>query len=155
MKQRWEAASKAGGSHVLRSLMDLPREELDFHYEFPDLLVWFTHTEKLDDFIMSWLRIVTQGERHFARRDYRTDWAVKWSWARTLYGSIISAHVAWSPDGAVDTAIQRLKKDCIENDILNVIGTAGVNTIISKHLQRNTTPPAHVDLFDWWCEQYL
>lgn len=152
LDERRAAAEKVGGNIVLRWLMEQKFHNLS--NEFVNLISWFAHAEGHDEQIMDWIKLAAKDAtpppwnphgRHLK----------EWTWARRLEGSIIAAHVEWSPDGTTNSAIKRLKKHVTGSDLPQIIGTTNGEMVVYKALQSDTALPCNVELFNWFTDFYL
>ena len=150
--ERWVAASRSGGGHILRCLMDQKDPELSA--AFTDPLCWFIHAEGLDGYLDKWLMIMTQHAPVSLTKQIDTECR----WLRWLYGSKIKAYVNWSSDKTANSAIQELKNDISSKYPKRFIEIAGGGTavgILRDRLLMYSALPCEAKLFTWFTQYFV
>lgn len=154
---------QAGGK-ALKWLWDNHPPGDESPYRDPDLgdaLCWFIIPEGLEDYIWQWFQIEARAANDGGRKALSPMSSKGMKWAQVLFGRLIAAHLAWSPDGTADNAIKCFiaADEMFPWDGGGISAGPGFETRatlgflqaalgITKHIHRSSSPPGSDELFD-------
>ncbi|GAB1733246.1 hypothetical protein NU195Hw_g8453t1 [Hortaea werneckii] len=111
--QKREKAARVGAGRILLWIWNhretLPLREI--RQPFANVLVWFLHTEGLEEFIWNWIILEVQNvqSQNTGERSGPQNFEAL-SWCDRLLGGLVAADASWSSDGSLNGAVLRLLK---------------------------------------------